>query len=229
MKYGIIAIISSLVFPVVSYGQELPPKANDLLRKLEEYKKSEFSKAQTSVDRKTKEVIVILNQIQSQAEQSGNTEGANAILKAIAGLNNGQVTVEPKRPIYVPKEAKYFRSSWFLLVEETTTHTKARQKANQMRGNLASCKSKETYDFLSTYIEGLSVWLGGTDKEVEGRWLWPDGSKFTFAAWAEGQPDNYWKSEHHLVMSPQGWNDYQTPNKPDPGIAGFIVEWPAEN
>lgn len=48
-----------------------------------------------------------------------------------------------------------------------------------------------------------SVWLGGTDFGVEGRWVWEsDRSAFTYSAWntAKGQPNDYFK-QNCLTLS----------------------------
>ncbi|KAL6479840.1 hypothetical protein MHYP_G00108730 [Metynnis hypsauchen] len=81
--------------------------------------------------------------------------------------------------------------------------------------NLASVHNKEENGFLQNLIKQstgstTATWLGGHDGVVEGKWLWTDGSKMNFQDWAEGQPDNYMKSENCLEMNFQvfqKWND----------------------
>ncbi|GEM_PF-5192626 len=56
------------------------------------------------------------------------------------------------------------------------------------------------------------LWIGATDAETEGTWLWPDGSEVSWANWADYQPDNYDDGEHCAVIHWHGvtdgrWND----------------------
>lgn len=71
----------------------------------------------------------------------------------------------------------------------------------------------ETADILK-----FSVWIGGSDQQVEGVFVWIDsGNNFTFTNWHGIQPDNAGNNEHCVEMFGRTgtWNDrpcsYGTP------------------
>ncbi|KRX12317.1 Galactose-specific lectin nattectin [Trichinella nelsoni] len=82
-----------------------------------------------------------------------------------------------------------------------------------MGGNLASIHSAKEQSFLRSYMNRVSfgyrlTWIGGHDGVKEGFWMWADGSRFDYQAWATNQPDNK-KNQDCLEMNYAGnfWND----------------------
>ena len=59
---------------------------------------------------------------------------------------------------------------------------------------------------------GNIVWIGATDHDAEGTWLWSDCSAWNFTKWFDNQPDNG-KNKENCVVSPsfqsnwKGWHD----------------------
>jgi len=82
----------------------------------------------------------------------------------------------------------------------------------QRRGaHLASIHSLDE----SLFVAGLdpgAMWLGGTDRNHEGHWVWSDGTPFTFTGWSWTKPDNT-GGQDCLVTNfrqfPGGWDDVQ--------------------
>lgn len=67
---------------------------------------------------------------------------------------------------------------------------------------------------MPSYLTDLppQVWLGGSDKDIEGAWVWSNECRFkdqVFSFWAQTQPDNYNDNEHCLTLRTQDsqWND----------------------
>ena len=50
-------------------------------------------------------------------------------------------------------------------------------------GHLASVLTEEEKKYAMAASGGLSVWLGGTDQEKEGRWMWTDQSPWDYKQW----------------------------------------------
>ncbi|MAS94031.1 MAG: hypothetical protein CMO55_12620 [Verrucomicrobiales bacterium] len=132
-----------------------------------------------------------------------------------------------------PADAIPFRQSRYKVIEmQGVGWEYARRECERLGGRLASVPDEETHQFLLELAKGRRVWLGATDKGLEGDWVWLDGTPITFYAWdrTDGRrlPDNWRGREHYLVMIESGfWND-----APETGITGrfrvqgFICEWP---
>ncbi|XP_062383566.1 aggrecan core protein-like [Sardina pilchardus] len=97
--------------------------------------------------------------------------------------------------------------------------TKPQKKRNKLScsrrgGNLASVHSFAEHNFIQGLIRAHTndspfTWIGGSDAEQEGIWLWSDGSRFTFSYWEQGEPNNV-RGEHCLYTYASGstkWND----------------------
>ncbi len=100
-------------------------------------------------------------------------------------------------------------------------HSTAEYLCRAMGGRLPSINSAEEQAALASITDGNAAWIGASDAESEGQWVWPDGSPMAFKAWGRGQPDNAGSNEHYLSIRKDGlWNDV-----PDRQVMGFILEW----
>ncbi|XP_071098086.1 perlucin-like [Haliotis cracherodii] len=71
-----------------------------------------------------------------------------------------------------------------------------------------------------SFIRGYAIrrgkapmyWLGATDLNIEGRWLWEGQRRMNYTHWNLRQPDNYRGVEHCLEIAKAAsnylWNDY---------------------
>jgi uncharacterized repeat protein (TIGR02059 family) len=75
------------------------------------------------------------------------------------------------------------------------------QKASSLGGYQLSLNSQHEQDFIfSTYGELThEIWLGTTDRVVEGVWRNSDGTTATYSNWQPGEPNN-WQNEDYAVM-----------------------------
>jgi len=86
-------------------------------------------------------------------------------------------------------------------------------KSRHPSAHLASIHSKQEHDFILERVEtkGHGTYIGGSDKELEGHWVWSDGSPWDYEYWSPKNPSNgAGKGEHCAMMWHDGlgrWND----------------------
>merc|ERR1719317_1259165 len=57
--------------------------------------------------------------------------------------------------------------------------------------HLASIHSAEEMQFVhDNFRFGQHIWLGGSDRDEEGSWVWTDGSQWAYSAWYPDEPNN---------------------------------------
>lgn len=88
--------------------------------------------------------------------------------------------------------------SCYELFDEFVSWDVAEQRCVAWGGHLASIESLDENEGLNawplelgiTSVDGSGIWLGGTDAQRDGEFLWVVGSPFVFTGWAPNQPDN---------------------------------------
>ena len=131
-------------------------------------------------------------------------------------------------PVGVPSDALQFNGKWYRIYHERLPWNSAKQRCTTLGGQLAIVPDEPTWVFLRARTQGVILWLGATDEEVEGVFKWIDGTPFTFKAWLPGQPDNaYGGQEHFLHTAGNGWNDVRKSGviNDRSHVVGFICEW----
>lgn len=70
------------------------------------------------------------------------------------------------------------------------TWAEARSSCLEAGSDLFMVKSAADQAILKRYLlEGEELWLGGTDEQDEGSWVWVDGTPFMYFNWEEGNID----------------------------------------
>jgi uncharacterized protein len=78
----------------------------------------------------------------------------------------------------------------------------ARDAAKKMGGYLATLTdAKENEWVVANFGEQTEYWIGLNDEQENRKWAWVNGEKFEFANWAPGEPDNYRKNQHYVVIN----------------------------
>ncbi|XP_060579935.1 perlucin-like protein [Ruditapes philippinarum] len=107
----------------------------------------------------------------------------------------------------------FYRRRSYLIVEEAKTWADAKMHCSELGGHLLDIKSLEENTFIGSLITSryLDSWLGATDIDEEGLFVWEEGSEVAkyFENWADGEPNNSRNKEHCVFISRNShtWND----------------------
>uniref|UniRef100_A0A3P9MCZ9 C-type lectin domain-containing protein n=1 Tax=Oryzias latipes TaxID=8090 RepID=A0A3P9MCZ9_ORYLA len=121
-----------------------------------------------------------------------------------------------------PEDWIRFGSFCYFFSEESKSWNEAREFCRAREADLVVINSKEENEFISK-LKKQKVWIGLSDRDLEGTWKWVDGSSLTLF-WASDQPDNHKGGEdcgHMLAYNefPGRWNDVQ---------CSFTMQWICE-
>ncbi|XP_075307964.1 ladderlectin-like [Odontesthes bonariensis] len=113
----------------------------------------------------------------------------------------------------------------FIYIPRPRTWAQAQRNCISLGGNLASVHSAQEYhDIQRLILKGShaskQTWIGGSDAQENGVWLWADGSSFGYSHWCKGEPNNAGGWQHCLQMNYSGskcWDD-QTCNVRLPSV-----------
>ena len=105
--------------------------------------------------------------------------------------------------------------STFEIVEGNFTWEQAKADAEARGGRLAVLNTQEKIDTAKSYLEELgswpNLWIGLTDKEVEGQWEWVTGESLAIDDWAAPEPNSGRNENYACIIesshSNQGWHD----------------------
>ena len=99
----------------------------------------------------------------------------------------------------------------YRLFKEELDWNDARMMCQLHGGDLASITSKQEESKIKGLLLGYpgdkSFWLGLNDKEIEGKYVWSDGSEYSYRNWREGEPNDKWGEDCTVTMSSLKWND----------------------
>jgi hypothetical protein len=113
-------------------------------------------------------------------------------------------------------------------IDTEKTWQDARDFCDERGGYLATITSEAENRFVYDQVgrDGVSLWLGGTDRYSEGTWEWITGETWDYEHWASDQPDDARSGQDYLqfwASHPSEWDDSGLPNKNL--IRSFICEW----
>lgn len=119
-----------------------------------------------------------------------------------------------------------FGGHYYLVIEDEMSFGDAKAYAENLGGHLLTVTSQEEQDFAVSLLEGrgarVSYWLGFTDENSDGAFVWTTGEAGGYSAWAEGQPNERKEGENCAVISRNGsWNATSDAAN---GV-GIIIEW----
>lgn len=76
-----------------------------------------------------------------------------------------------------------FNGHSFALIRKLTSWEDAKNDCIARGGHLATCTSKEKYDFLDSLAEGTDAWLGAVREAFHDNWVWVNGEEWNYENW----------------------------------------------
>nr|XP_042124174.1 low affinity immunoglobulin epsilon Fc receptor [Peromyscus maniculatus bairdii] len=107
-----------------------------------------------------------------------------------------------------PKNWLNFQQKCYYFGKGSKQWIQARFTCSDLEGRLVSIHSQEEQDFLMRHINKQDSWIGLRDLNVEGEFVWMDGSPVGYSNWNPGEPNNAGQGEDCVMMRGSGqWND----------------------
>ncbi|XP_066473187.1 hepatic lectin-like [Tiliqua scincoides] len=110
------------------------------------------------------------------------------------------------------REWEYFDDRcYYFSVEKATWHT-ARSQCQDKDSHLVVIHDEAKQNFLQTLSRNGCFWIGLSDTETEGKWVWLDGSDYRkgYKHWSRGEPNDHDNNEDCAHLAANGeWNDLQ--------------------
>ncbi|MCW9681991.1 lectin-like protein, partial [Dolichospermum planctonicum UHCC 0167] len=157
---------------------------------------------------------------------NGGPDGENYVVMnfgAAGQWNDYPNALTPYRGIIEIQQPTYTYNGSTYLLTEVGTWEEAQAQARSLGGNLVTINSQAEQDWLvSTFGGSDELWIGLTDKVIEGQFKWASNEISTYTNWFSNQPDNGGpQGEDYVVMNfgaAGKWNDYPNNLKPLRGI-----------
>ncbi|KFO22969.1 Low affinity immunoglobulin epsilon Fc receptor [Fukomys damarensis] len=106
-----------------------------------------------------------------------------------------------------PEQWVNFQQKCYYFGEGAKQWVQARFTCDDLEGRLVSIHSQEEQDFLTKHANKEGSWIGLRDLDVEGEFIWMDGSPVDYSNWQSGEPNNA-QGEDCVMMQGSGkWND----------------------
>jgi hypothetical protein len=117
-----------------------------------------------------------------------------------------------------------YENSTFSIIDSSFTWEEARIDAESRGGRLAVLNTQEKIvTFNSWFQDAGSYYIGATDFNSEGNWVWVNGASVIENNWMANEPNNYNNAEHYIAVDGSKlWNDV-----PLDSNFGYILETPS--
>ncbi|KAK2871196.1 hypothetical protein Q8A67_023723 [Cirrhinus molitorella] len=84
----------------------------------------------------------------------------------------------------------FYQSHFYYISSRKMNWYDSRKYCTDRRADLIIINNRDEHNFFKKMSCGAHVWIGLTDRHVEGRWKWVDGSNIGFRSWAVTEPNN---------------------------------------
>ena len=133
----------------------------------------------------------------------GTVGDVNAPATSITVNGDYSITANFQGWIQNPTNGHYYALTPFL------TWTQAEAWAQEWGGHLVTLRNWEEELWIKdTFGRNEYFWIGFSDIEEEGNWVWSSGEPVVYTNWAEGEPNNCaWPDCHPEDEAVMNWND----------------------
>uniref|UniRef100_A0A8D2E091 Fc epsilon receptor II n=1 Tax=Sciurus vulgaris TaxID=55149 RepID=A0A8D2E091_SCIVU len=107
-----------------------------------------------------------------------------------------------------PERWLHFQQKCYYFGKGAKRWVQARFTCSDLEGRLVSVHSQEEQDFLTKHADKRGSWIGLRDLDLEGEFIWMDGSPVGYSNWNPREPNNQDQGEDCVMMRGSGkWND----------------------
>ncbi|XP_043835690.1 low affinity immunoglobulin epsilon Fc receptor isoform X1 [Dromiciops gliroides] len=206
---GIVTIIKRLQMDQWDLKHDVPQlsKALNKLQADQTTLKSQASQASQQLDRLEEDSRTFKSQVLN--EKNSATQAREKLQEEIEKLwtefqrANGSVCTN------CPEDWQLFEKKCYFFGKEPKTWSQAKFACVNLQGRLVSIKSKEEQIFLTQKSNKKGSWIGLRDLDIEGEFIWMDGSPLGYSNWSPGEPNNQGQGEDCVAMRGINgrWND----------------------
>lgn len=169
-----------------------------------------------AVQKASAERIRLLKSAMMDATKAGDLDAANEIkAKLTAAESSGGIRPKPKNLVK-------FGGHEYAIVDQKVTWHVAKRMCEEMGGHLAIINSSQEDAFTLDLCRGDATWIGATDEEEEGAWVWVDGTRIDEQLKSTMRLKDITAEQHHLSYWPdaKGWENGRAGYR-----ARFLCEW----
>ncbi|KAK2871197.1 hypothetical protein Q8A67_023724 [Cirrhinus molitorella] len=98
----------------------------------------------------------------------------------------------------------YYQSNFYYISSQKKSWYESRRYCTGKGADLIIINNREEQDFAKKLSCGSNVWIGLTDREVEGTWKWVDGSTPRSRFWVSGEPNSHAGDEDCAITMMSG-------------------------
>ncbi|XP_066266211.1 perlucin-like protein [Branchiostoma lanceolatum] len=130
-------------------------------------------------------------------------------------------------PATCPAGYQLFQRTCYRFSTDQKPYNESRNTCHGEGGRLATVKTNETHNFLANHVRAIAqshTWIGLSDMETEGVWVWDDGTLLVGeGVWGRGEP-NGGTRENCAHLSIYGFHDYRWNDSTCPSSYYYICE-----
>ncbi|KAJ0070497.1 hypothetical protein NL108_012952 [Boleophthalmus pectinirostris] len=101
-------------------------------------------------------------------------------------------------------------SGRYLYFKDAKHWADAQLHCQTLGGTLAVIHTSQENDLLKNLAKGMPAWIGFSDAQHEGIWLWINGDRLSYTDWCYAEPDNVGGKQDCAIINSTGnkcWDD----------------------